>query len=137
MQGNPIKNRIEIEKHYAREPFTLLCSEGKLHQVVLNLLTNAIQAIPGKGKITITTVADKPDMTLTITDTGSGIAEEDLHRITDPFFTTKDPGQGTGLGLSIAWSILQEHNGNLEFESQPGKGTKVIVTLPIHTATAP
>ena len=71
-------------------------------------------------------------MTLTITDTGSGISHENLKRITDPFFTTRDPGKGTGLGLSITYTIIREHDGALEFESALGKGTKAIVTLPIN-----
>jgi signal transduction histidine kinase len=131
MLNNQIKNRIEIEKHYSREPFTLVGSEGKLHQAILNLLTNAIQAIQDKGTITIATAVSKQNMTLTITDTGSGISKENLQRITDPFFTTRDPGKGTGLGLSITYTIIKEHDGALEFESQVNIGTKAIVTLPL------
>jgi PAS domain S-box-containing protein len=131
MLGNQIKNRIEIETHYSSEPFTLVGNEGKLHQAILNLLTNAIQAIQDKGTITIATIVTRQNMTLTITDTGSGISHENLKRITDPFFTTRDPGKGTGLGLSITYIIIKEHDGTLEFESVLGKGTKAIVTLPL------
>jgi signal transduction histidine kinase len=131
MLHNQIKNRIEIEKHFFPEPFTLVGSEGKLHQAILNLLTNAIQAIQDKGTITIATAVSKQNMTLTVTDSGSGISQENLKRITDPFFTTRDPGKGTGLGLSITYTIIREHDGTLEFESILGKGTKAIVTLPL------
>jgi PAS domain S-box-containing protein len=131
MLSNQIKNRIEIEKHYSREPFTLVGSEGKLHQAILNLLTNAIQAIQDKGTITIVTAVSKQNITLTFADTGIGISPENLQRITDPFFTTRDPGKGTGLGLSIAYTIIKEHDGTLEFESIVEKGTKAVVTLPL------
>jgi signal transduction histidine kinase len=66
-----------------------------------------------------------------ISDTGEGIRKEHLEKITDPFFTTKEPGKGTGLGLSIAYSIIQEHKGILEFESEYGKGTMAKITLPL------
>ena len=88
-------------------------------------------AVDGKGKITITTSHDQErNNIISIRDTGSGIKKEYLERITDPFFTTKAPGQGTGLGLSISSRILQDHNGSMSFQSEEGKGTEVIIVLP-------
>ncbi|MBN1415796.1 MAG: PAS domain S-box protein [Bacteroidales bacterium] len=131
MLNNQLKHKIEIQKKYTGRPCTLVCNEGKMHQAILNILTNSIQSIPDKGKITIGTKMEQEKVILTVTDTGSGINEEDLPKITDPFFTTKDPGKGIGLGLSITYNILQEHGGTLEYESEPDKGTTAIITLPI------
>jgi signal transduction histidine kinase len=132
MLNNQMKHRIEIHKNYTEKPYVLLCKEGELHQVFLSILINAGQAIEDKGKIGITTRIENHQLIISITDTGCGIRPEDLPKITDPFFTTKDPGKGTGLGLSVVYKIVQEHHGKMEFESQVGEGTKVIVTLPLY-----
>jgi PAS domain S-box-containing protein len=132
MLQNQIKNRITVEKHYSDTSLSILGNEGRLHQVFLNILLNSIQAIQDKGTIHIFTQAEQDNCRITIADTGCGISDEILHRITDPFFTTKDPGVGTGLGLSISYEIIKELNGNLAFESHQGKGTKAIITLPIN-----
>ena len=132
MLNNQLKDRVEIKKKFTGEPYTLICNEGKLHQAILNVLVNASQAIEGKGTITISTRIEEHQFIISVADTGCGISEENLSRITDPFFTTKDPGEGTGLGLSITYNIVQEHNGKLEFESQLGKGTKAVITLPLN-----
>jgi len=129
--NNQIKNRIEVIKEYSDITFLVECSEGRLHQVFLNILANSVQAIADKGTVSIFTEIKKDRCIISFTDTGCGISPEILHKITDPFFTTKDPGKGTGLGLSITYNILKEYDGTLEFESQPGKGTKVFVTLPV------
>jgi signal transduction histidine kinase len=128
---NQLKNRIEINKEYTDKPCTIICNEGKLHQAILNILLNASQAIADKGTISITTLIENQQLIISITDTGCGIRPEDIPKITDPFFTTKDPGKGTGLGLSIAYNIVQEHRGTLEFESELREGTRVTITLPL------
>jgi len=135
MLHNQTENRIEILKKYANETYRLVCNEGKLHQVILNVIANACQAIENKGTITITTKIEGEKLLISIVDSGRGISKENLNKILDPFFTTNDPGKGTGLGLSIAYNILQEHSGTLEYDSILGKGTKVIITLPIKPAT--
>lgn len=127
---NQIKDRIEIQKDYFSETIVMKGSVGKLHQVVINLLTNSIQAIEGKGTIWLKTQQDTKNITLIVSDTGCGISAEILPKITDPFFTTKAPNEGVGLGLSISYSIVKDHRGSLTFESEPGKGTKVMLTLP-------
>ncbi len=104
---------------------------GKLHQVFLNIINNAIQALNNQGEIRIKTATFDSLLHIYIEDNGVGIAKEDLGRVIDPFFTTKDPGQGTGLGLSIVYSIIQDHGGTIEIESELDKGTQLIVKLPL------
>lgn len=129
-----MKNRIEVSRQYTKEPHQLMCNEGKLHQAIFNILINACQAIADKGTITIRTEIENQQLKISIADTGSGIRPKDLPYVTDPFYTTKDPGKGIGLGLSIAYNIIQEHNGILEFESEWGKGTKATIVLPVENS---
>jgi signal transduction histidine kinase len=131
MLHNLHKNRIEILKQYTKTPYKFMGNEGKLHQAFLNILTNAIQAIYDRGVITIFTDIRNDEFKIKITDNGQGITKEIIKNIFDPFFTTKDPGRGTGLGLSITYDIIQQHHGLIEFESQLGEGTKVLIILPL------
>jgi PAS domain S-box-containing protein len=130
--NNRTRDRVSIEKNYTKKTFNLTGNEGKLHQAFLNILSNSEQAIGKEGKIFIKTEVHNNLLRIAISDTGSGIREEDLGRIFDPFFTTKEPGKGTGLGLSITYTIIREHHGNLEYFSQPGQGTQAVVCLPVH-----
>ncbi len=131
MLGNELGGRVSVRKDFANEPLLLECKEGKIQQAFLNILTNAVQSIEGKGTIAITTSQKGKFIVVIITDSGCGISLEDLNRVTDPFFTTKDPGKGTGLGLSITQSIIEEHNGSISFSSTVGVGTTVTVQLPL------
>ena len=131
--NNQLKNRVEVQKQYTEEQYILEGNEGKLHQVFLNILSNASQAIKDNGKITILTKLVKDDIHISITDNGHGISRENSKKVFDPFFTTKEPGKGTGLGLSITYNIIQEHNGTIELKSQVGVGTKVTIKLPAKT----
>ncbi len=128
---NKIKNRVEIIRNYGVFP-KILCNPGKLNQVFMNIIGNAAQAIEGEGtiKITTKTIDDGKTLQLEFEDSGSGMDEETKNRIFEPFFTTKEVGQGTGLGLSITYGIIQEHEGDIEVESEPGKGTKFIIRIP-------
>ena len=112
---------------------------GKLHQLFLNLLHNAAQATPAKGNITVDFDADAANglLIVRVTDSGSGIPEEILQRITEPFFTTKPMGVGTGLGLYISQQIVTEHQGEMKFRSKPGEGTEVEIVLPLSDQTKP
>jgi len=101
-----------------------------LHQVFLNILSNAEQSIKEKGIITISTEINNKFAVISIEDNGEGISNDNLSKITDPFFTTKEPGKGAGLGLSIVYQIIEEQKGTIEFKSKIGKGTKVIIKLP-------
>jgi len=125
-----LKPDIQIKKLFYKDGLMVKGNVGKLHQAFTNILINSIQAIEDKGVITITTKKQWANAVIEISDNGRGIKKEDLPRITDPFFTTKDPNKGTGLGLSITYTIIKEHRGQLEFESQLNKGTTVKVTLP-------
>ncbi|NVO11458.1 MAG: PAS domain S-box protein [Bacteroidales bacterium] len=125
-----IKNRINVVKRFTNDAVTLVANEGKLYQAILNILSNAIQAIDGEGSITIATSLVENEIVLTIADSGHGIPKENLSRIFDPFFTTKEPGKGTGLGLSISYQIIKEFSGAIEIQSEVEKGTSVIIKLP-------
>jgi signal transduction histidine kinase len=131
MLNNNLKYRIEIEKDYTSEPFILECNDGKLHQVILNILSNAEQAIEEKGTISISTKLENKDLVIRIIDSGIGISKDIISKITDPFFTTKEVGKGTGLGLSIAYKIIIENNGTIKHLSEEKKGTEVIITMPV------
>lgn len=124
------KNRIEVIRQFGQVP-RIRCYPNQINQVLMNLLVNAGHAISGKGTITITTVVDNDMARIDIRDTGKGISAEDLPKIFDPGFTTKDSGVGTGLGLSIVRQIITEHKGKIEVESEPGKGTLFTLYLPI------
>lgn len=124
------KDRIEIEKDL-REIQEVECLPGQINQVLMNILSNAIQAIHDKGEIFIKTWEEEPMVKISIRDTGSGMSEVTKQKIFDPFFTTKEVGKGTGLGLSISYGIIEKHKGKIEVNSEPGKGTEFIISLPI------
>ena len=106
-------------------------NEGQLRQVCLGLASNALEAMDGRGTLTIRSRLVRGAIELELEDEGPGIAEENLARIFDPFFTTKPPGQGTGLGLAIAQGIVTDHGGRIEVRSAPGKGSVFRVVLPL------
>jgi signal transduction histidine kinase len=104
----------------------------RLEQVVINLVQNACQALPDRTKgITVSTRRDSDQVILCVEDEGVGIAPEDLPRITDSFFSTKQGCGGVGLGLAISSTIVKQHGGTMHFASEPGKGTKAEVILPV------
>ncbi|WP_436515602.1 sensor histidine kinase [Ekhidna sp. To15] len=125
------KGRIDIATNYC-EQHLVRGNSGQLHQVFLNLLGNAMQAIPNQGKIVISTQVDKHSIHVIIDDNGSGISPEVLDKIFDPFFTTKKAGQGTGLGLAISSKIVSDHNGSIVATSDPGYGSTFRVSLPFN-----
>jgi len=124
-----IKHSITIARDYADLP-TIACFPGRLNQVFLNLLNNARQAIDGQGTITITTRLEDNRVVISISDTGHGIKTENLAKVFDPGFTTKGVGVGTGLGLSICYQIVRDHLGDIQVESEPGKGTTFHIKIP-------
>ena len=130
--NNRLKNKISINKNYTSEKYILIGNEGRLHQVMMNILLNAIQAIKNTGEINIETLIENNNLIIKVKDNGEGIDKENLTKIFDPFFTTKNVGEGTGLGLSITLKIIQEHHGNIFFNSIPGKGTEVVIQLPVN-----
>jgi signal transduction histidine kinase len=129
---NPeLKHRIKVNKEFKADRL-IECNPGQINQVFLNLLSNAAQAIEGEGTIKVETSQDSENLFVIISDTGSGIPSDIVNKIFDPFFTTKDVGKGTGLGLSISYSIIKNHNGQINVESEVGKGTTFTLTLPFN-----
>ncbi len=125
------KSRVEIIKNYSAIPPKVLGNAGKLQQVLTNLIINARDAMLGGGTITLTTeFGDEDEIIIKVSDTGSGIEPENLNKIYDPFFTTKDVGSGTGLGLAVSYGIVQEHAGTIETISEVGFGTTFRLVFP-------
>ncbi|MEW6279079.1 MAG: ATP-binding protein [Candidatus Eremiobacterota bacterium] len=106
------------------------CFVGQFNQVLMNLLTNAIDAVNGAGTIRVRTEREQGNFVLRVRDTGPGIPAELNQKVFEPFFTTKPVGSGTGLGLAIAHSIVQAHRGSISVSSQ-GPGAEVVVTIPL------
>lgn len=128
--NNKIKNKANIVTNYGKIP-EILCYPGKVNQVFMNIINNAVDALTDKGNVYITTNSDENNVYISIKDDGIGIPKEYLQRIFDPFFTTKDVGSGTGLGLSISYGIIEKHNGKIDVESEYQKGTEFKIQLPI------
>jgi len=129
------KQGIRIEKNYESNLPLIKGDESQLRQVVLNMITNARDAISGEGTLRITAkkthTLDGQFVDMEFFDTGKGIRNEDISKIFDPFFTTKRPGKGVGLGLSISYTIIKNHKGEILVESEPGKGTTFTIRLPV------
>jgi signal transduction histidine kinase len=124
-----LKN-VTVTRKYG-EKFLVSGNEGELRQVLLVLLINALDAMENKGAITVETGTQEDSAWVRISDTGPGIAPEDLQRIFHPFFSTKTEKGGTGLGLSIAHRIIADHNGSLTVVSEQGHGAAFTITLPL------
>jgi signal transduction histidine kinase len=123
---------IKIETRFESDP-VLYCNPGQLNQVFINLISNAAQAIHGKGKISIRTFIKKNNLYIEMEDNGEGIDKNILPKIFDPFFTTKEINKGTGLGLSISYSIIEKHGGHLKVKSTKGKGSIFTIVLPMES----
>ncbi|MCS6903957.1 MAG: PAS domain S-box protein [Bacteroidia bacterium] len=127
-----IKDKIEVIRNYDPDLPLIECYAGQLNQVFMNILSNAIDAIAGKGEIIITTQKiNSHSIQVDFQDTGCGMPPEIVKRIFEPFFTTKEIGKGTGLGLSISYGIIKNHNGEIIVNSTPGKGSIFTLILPI------
>ncbi len=124
-------SRIEVETHLDPDLALMNGNTGKLQQVLLNILLNAKDAMPDGGRLRITSWTEDSTVRLEIQDNGVGISPENLPRIYDPFFTTKDPGRGTGLGLAVSYGIIHEHSGTIQTESTPGMGTIFSLRFPM------
>ncbi len=134
--NNLLSNKIKLEKVYGNIP-PIDCYPGKLNQVFLNILSNAIYAINKKfgdqegGVLRITTTNSDTKVFVKIEDNGIGMDEVTKKKIFEPFFTTKDVGEGTGLGMSIAYNTIRRHQGEIQINSTPGEGSEFILELPI------
>jgi signal transduction histidine kinase len=123
--------RIHLVKELAADLPEIHADGGQLHQVVVNLAVNAIQAMPQGGRLLISTMRQDDGVELRVEDSGAGMDHDTLKHIYDPFFTTKSPEEGTGLGLSIVHGIVESHGGTIAVESTPGRGTCFEVRLPL------
>ncbi|MBY4771126.1 histidine kinase [Burkholderia ambifaria] len=130
---NELKYKADIVREYGDLP-PVECLPSQLNQVFMNLLVNAAHAIPERGVITIRTSSDDEQVSIAISDTGTGMTPDIVRRIFDPFFTTKPVGQGTGLGLSVSHGIVERHRGAIDVTSEPGRGTTFRIRLPIRRA---
>jgi signal transduction histidine kinase len=133
LENQTLFQNIAIEKNLAEGLPMLVGDIQQLNHIFMNIILNAAQAMEGSGKLTLKTcrAADSENITIEISDTGPGIAEEDLPQIFDPFFTTKEEGKGTGLGLSLVYNIVENHDGSITTRSKIGQGTTFIIELPI------
>jgi signal transduction histidine kinase len=125
------KQGIEIVRKLDSQLPYVVADLGQIHQVLVNLTVNSVQAMPEGGILTISTYVENDKVVLRVEDTGLGMSEDVLEKIFVPFFTTKDVDEGTGLGLSVVEGIVTTHGGTINVNSSPGKGTAFEVLLPL------
>jgi signal transduction histidine kinase len=130
------KSRVKIVKDVPDAPVTATYDAAQIEQVLMNLVQNAIQAMPDGGDLRINLSRAGEAIAIAVQDTGIGIPAKNLSRIFDPFFTTKPPGEGTGLGLSVSYGIVARHGGQIDVDSLEGKGTTFTVLLPVDSHVA-
>lgn len=124
-------HNIKVIKKLSPDLPTILLDKNQIQQVLMNIILNAVEAMDGQGKLTIETFSDEEYVKTKFTDTGCGISEENMKKLFQPFFTTKETGHGTGLGLSISYGIIRKHNGKINVSSKIGKGSTFTVVLPV------
>ena len=124
------KNRVQVEMQLDETCPKVQADADQMNQVLINLIMNAVHAMPEGGQIRIGMAQADTMVKLTVADTGQGIPPEVIARVFDPFFTTKEFGKGTGLGLTVVKGIIEEHHGSIAAESQEGKGTTFTILLP-------
>ncbi|OGS81210.1 MAG: hypothetical protein A2061_01040 [Gallionellales bacterium GWA2_59_43] len=128
---NEFRDKAEVVRELSPLP-PVRCIPGQINQVFMNLLLNAAQAIETRGIITLQSGRDDKGVWIAIADSGCGMTEEVRKHLFEPFFTTRPVGQGTGLGLSVSWDIVvNKHGGRIDVESEPGKGSRFTVWLPL------
>jgi two-component system NtrC family sensor kinase len=131
-EGQFLFQNIQVARDYDAKLATIPADQSQLQQVFMNIVLNAVDAMKGKGRLGIATKSNDAEGTvdIAISDSGPGIAPENLERVFDPFFTTKGVGHGTGLGLSVSYGIVQSHNGDIAVASEPGAGATFTISLP-------
>jgi len=133
VENQALFHNIQIREDYAKDFPMVIIDPSQIERVFINMIINAAEAMDGGGQLTLATRFNQTDQFVEVqfTDTGHGIAKENLDKIFDPFFTTKETGHGVGLGLAISFGIVKEHNGTITVDSEAGKGTTFIVRLPV------
>ena len=126
------ENDVKIKTDFFKDLEPVIASTNQLRQVFLNMISNARDAMPGGGTLTITTRQKNGFAEIQISDTGIGISRENIDRIFDSFFTTKDSVKGVGLGLSVCYGFIKDHGGDIKVDSAVGKGTTFRILLPIN-----
>ena len=129
-------NNVKLDLALANNLPRVVGNAHNLQQVFLNLLLNAIQAMPDGGTLTVTSFVEHDQLRVDVRDTGVGIPAEHIDKIFDPFFTTKEVGKGTGLGLSVSYGIMKKHHGQLTVTSEAGKGSTFSIALPLASSAA-
>jgi len=124
-------HNIKVIKKLSPDLPTILLDKNQIQQVLMNIILNAVEAMDGQGKLTVETSSDEEYARIKFTDTGCGISEENVKKLFQPFFTTKETGHGTGLGLSISYGIIRKHNGKINVSSEIGKGSTFTIVLPV------
>ena len=126
------ENSIKTKSSFVDEPGLVYASRDQLRQVFINIISNAMDAMPDGGSLRVSTAKKSGSMLITLSDTGPGIKEEHIEKIFDSFFTTKkDSVKGVGLGLSVCYGFIKDHGGDIQVVSKPGDGATFIITLPI------
>jgi signal transduction histidine kinase len=122
---------IDLVKNFGEIP-GIQAKPEEIQQVFLNIISNAVQAMEGKGKLTLTSQQENGFIIVQIRDNGPGIPPEYISKVFDPFFTTKDQGEGTGLGLNIVHRVVKQNGGDIKIESEPGGGTTFVISFPVN-----
>jgi two-component system NtrC family sensor kinase len=128
------KAHVQVVKNLPDHAVMMIYDDQQVEQVLVNMISNAVQAMPTGGMLRVSMSAADRQVSISLQDTGIGIAPENLSRIFDPFFTTKPEGEGTGLGLSVSYGIISNHNGRIEVNSAIGQGTTFTILLPMRQA---
>ena len=136
LESRCAKSGIALVSRLAAGLPAIEADPSQMHQVLVNLVVNSIQAMPDGGTLTIVTRADSGSVCLSVQDSGIGMTEKVLEKIYTPFFTTKEPDQGTGLGLAVVHGIVTSHGGSIGAESVPGKGSRFEIRIPMAKAYA-
>ncbi|MBW1808704.1 MAG: PAS domain-containing sensor histidine kinase [Deltaproteobacteria bacterium] len=133
LESRCAKAGIDLNRGLTANLPEITADPSQINQILVNLIVNAIQAMEKGGKLSVDTFCDEKFVCMAVADTGSGMSTEIQKKIFIPFFTTKDVGEGTGLGLPVVHGIVTAHGGDIEIQSQPGKGTRFVVRLPIYS----
>jgi signal transduction histidine kinase len=130
LNGELVHRHVQVQRYYKGSE-RVLGDPQQLKQVFINLVLNSLQAVNGGARLELRTAVEGSSLSVTIADNGCGIAPKDLPHVFEPFYTTK--ATGTGLGLAVAQGIVTEHGGQIAVESQMGRGTRLVLRLPIAT----